>query len=172
MESSTADLETSALIGPWQHFLYLPHSVFAAHIETYKALNEISGFPLRCREVVILAVGEYFGALYMQYCHTRVAKEAGLSDVQIQSILDGMPPSGGSEEEITSWEITRALIRASNTSRKGYLDDGLWEKAEKHFGKIGAGAIIQWISFYAGIAIILNGAAIPVPKGQKIWPIN
>ncbi|EPS42282.1 hypothetical protein H072_3759 [Dactylellina haptotyla CBS 200.50] len=159
-----------ALIGPYAHFLYLPQPVVNGYIVTAKALALIPDFPLQCREIAILAIGEYYGAPYELYSHVRVAKIVGLSDQQIDDILDGRPPSNATEQELISWEIARALVGAGNLCKKGHLSDELWERAESLFGKTGIGALIHYVGYYAYTSIILNGAAIQIPNGEEIKP--
>ncbi|KAK6525270.1 hypothetical protein TWF694_005416 [Orbilia ellipsospora] len=164
--------KNSALIGLWQHYIHLPFKVFYEHSQNYKALAQIPDFPLRCREVLILTIGEYYGASYILYSHTRIAKAVGLSDVQIESILENKPP-GGTEQESLCWEIVRALICPGlNGSQKSPLPEDLWERAKNSFGKMGVSALLQWTAFYSGLAMILNGAAVPVPEGEIIWPLE
>ncbi|KAF3080432.1 hypothetical protein TWF102_008357 [Orbilia oligospora] len=129
------------------------------------SLSNIVEFPLRCREIAILAVGQYYKADYELYSHSRVAKQVGVEDHQIENILNDKPP-GGTPQEQASWQIARALVE-----QKGPLPVELWSKAESLFGKAGAGALIHYAGFYAYTSIILNGAAVPVPAGEKIWPI-
>ncbi|TGJ68634.1 hypothetical protein EYR41_007673 [Orbilia oligospora] len=106
------------------------------------------------------SIGQYFKQI-----HSRVAKQVGVEDHQIENILNGKPP-GGTQQEEASWQIARALVE-----QKGPLPVELWSKAESLFGKAGAGALIHYAGFYAYTSIILNGAAVPVPAGEKIWPI-
>ncbi|KAF3314354.1 hypothetical protein TWF173_004957 [Orbilia oligospora] len=164
--------ENGALVGLFTHFLYLPLSVVSGYAANYKALGDISSFPLKCREIAILTVGEHFGAPYELYSHSRVAKQAGLSDNQVRDILEGRLPSEGTEQEILSWEMARELIGAGGAFKKGQLSESLWNRGEKAFGKEGLGALIHYIGFYAYTCIILNAGAILVPQGEKIWPMS
>ncbi|RVD89056.1 uncharacterized protein DFL_000078 [Arthrobotrys flagrans] len=129
-------------------------------------------FSPRCREIATLAVGEYYGAPYELYSHVRLAKAAGLSDLQIEDILEGRAPSGGTEHDLTSWEVARALVGAGNLTKKGLLSEALWKRAEDAFGKSGAGALIHFTGYYAYICMILNAGAVTIPEGEAIWPIS
>ncbi|KAF3935029.1 hypothetical protein ABW20_dc0104588 [Dactylellina cionopaga] len=166
--------KTGALLGPYTHFLYLPQPVVSAYVGTAKSLAGIPGFTLRCREVVILAIGEYYNAPYELYSHARVARKVGLSDGQIGDILNGKPPSGADIQEELSWEVARALIGANNGSasgRRGRIPEKLWREVDEKFGKAAAGALIHYTAYYAYTSILLNAAAVPVPEGEQIWPI-
>jgi hypothetical protein len=169
---TTHDAKTGALIGPYTHFLYLPQTVMNGYGTLAKAIAGVPDFPLRCREVAILAIGEHYGAPYEMYSHSRVGKKVGLSDTQIQDILEGRQPSDATEQELISWEVARALVGAGSTAKKGPLSEELWKKAEQAFGKTGAGALIHFSAYYAYTSVVLNGAAVPVPEGENIWPIT
>ncbi|KAK6495991.1 hypothetical protein TWF481_002020 [Arthrobotrys musiformis] len=160
------DKESEALVGPFTQFLYLPKSIASGYFANGSSLSHVAEFPLRCREIAILAVGQYYQADYELYSHVRVAKSVGVEDRQIENILDGRPPGGTDQEEL-SWEIARSLVE-----RKGPLPAELWKRAELLFGKPGAGALIHYAGFYAYTSIILNGAAVSVPTGENIWPIT
>ncbi|EPS44431.1 hypothetical protein H072_1578 [Dactylellina haptotyla CBS 200.50] len=161
------DSKTDALIGPYTHFLYLPQPVASGYFINGSSLSKIPDFPLRCREIAILAIGEHYNAAYELYSHVRIAKKVGLRDEQIEDILRGKCPTGGTEQELVSWEVARALMTV-----KGPLSEDLWGRAEKAFGKAGAGALIHYSGFYAYTCVLLNGAAVSVPEGESIWPIT
>ncbi|KAF3903987.1 hypothetical protein AA313_de0201530 [Arthrobotrys entomopaga] len=164
---TTQDSKTEALVGPYTHFLYLPRPVASGYFENGLALAGIPGFPLQCREIAILAIGEHFAAVYELYSHVRVARKIGVSEIQIEDVLSGRPPSNGTEQELVSWEVARTLV-----TKKGPLSRELWIRTEKAFGKAGAGALIHYAGFYAYTCVLLNGAAVPVPEGECIWPIH
>ncbi|KAK6353819.1 hypothetical protein TWF730_008243 [Orbilia blumenaviensis] len=170
-DTFTTHNDEGALVGLFTHFLYLPLPVVTGYAATYKALGEIPNFPLQCREIAILAVGEHYGASYELYSHARLAKRVGVSDTQIQDILEGRPPTGGTEQEILSWEMARALSGAEGTFKKGEMSETLWKKGEKAFGKEGLGALIHYIGFYSYTCVLLNAGATLVPEGEHIWPI-
>ncbi|KAK6539085.1 hypothetical protein TWF694_010625 [Orbilia ellipsospora] len=161
------DSKTEALVGPFTHFLYLPRPVASGYFVNGSSLAGIPDFPLKCREIAILAIGEHFAAAYELYSHARVATKIGVSEVQIEDVLDGRPPSKGTEQELVSWETARALVK-----NKGPLSRELWIRIEKAFGKAGAGALIHYAGFYAYTCVLLNGAAVPVPEGESVWPIH
>lgn len=158
-------------MGPFTQFLYIPKPVSENYIATARGLAGIPDFSPKCREVAILAIGEHYNAPYELYSHVRVAKKVGLEDTQIQDILEGRPPSGGTEQEIVAWEVARALVGAGG-AKKGPLSAELWDRAEKAFGKTGAGGLIHYSGYYAYTSILLNGANVGVPEGETIWPIS
>ncbi|EWC46253.1 hypothetical protein DRE_04424 [Drechslerella stenobrocha 248] len=166
------DAKTKALVGLFSHFLYLPAGVFEAFHAQAVVLASVPGFSRKCREIAILTVGEHYGATFELYSHARIAKQVGLSDTQIEDVMGGRPPSGATEEEITTWEVARALSGAGSGSVKGPLSEELWTKAERTFGKTTAGALIHYTGFYAYTCIILNGMAASVPAGEKVWPVS
>jgi len=167
---TTNDAKTGALIGPYSHFLYLPPPVVGGYTGAALGMATIPGFPPKCREIAIIAIGEHFGAPFEMYSHSRIGKKVGLSDIQIKDVLDGKPPSEATEQELVSWEVARALIGAGGAKR-GPLSPELWQRAEKALGKAGAGALIHYTGFYMWTSAILNGTGVPVPEGENIWPI-
>ncbi|KAF3905332.1 hypothetical protein AA313_de0203282 [Arthrobotrys entomopaga] len=166
------DPETGAHLGIWQHFMHFPSSTFMAYDSLAASLRAHKDFPVKCREVAVLAIGEHYGAQFILYSHTRVANSLGFSDTQIEDLLNGRTLSNGSEEEILTLEITRAMLGSRSNSTKGPLSKELREKAESAFGKVGAGALFHWIGFYIYTSILLNATAIPLPKGEAIWPLK
>ena len=167
----TRDPETGALQGPFAPLLYLPFDVAANFFRLAASLRLIPSFPIECREIAILTVGEYYGSDFELYSHTRVAQKATmLSNRHIREILDGREPKDCTEQERTTWEISRALLRADGKTIKGSLEPSLWERAVLAFGKVGAQALIHYVGAYAYTCILLNGCAVEVPKGEKVLP--
>ncbi|KAF3309557.1 hypothetical protein TWF173_010831 [Orbilia oligospora] len=93
------DPESEALVGPFTQFLYLPKPIASGYFANGSSLSNIVEFPLRCREIAILAVGQYSKADYELYSHSRVAKQVGVEDHQIENILNGKPPGGTQQEQ-------------------------------------------------------------------------
>ncbi|KAF3202891.1 hypothetical protein TWF192_008434 [Orbilia oligospora] len=90
------DPESEALVGPFTQFLYLPKSIASGYFANGSSIVE---FPLRCREIAILAVEQYYKTDYELYNHSRVAKQVEVEDHQIKNILNGKPPGGTQQEQ-------------------------------------------------------------------------
>ncbi|KAK6347979.1 hypothetical protein TWF718_005799 [Orbilia javanica] len=170
--SFTTHNKEKAVIGPFAHFLYMPPDILKHHSALLVSIAGVKEFTTRYREIAILAVGEYYGAPYELYSHVRLAKSVGLSDLQIEDILAGRAPSEGSEQDIISWEVARALVGAGNLTAKGHLSEELWKRAEKALGKTGAGALVHFTGYYAYLCMILNAGAVDTPEGEVIWPVS
>ena len=131
------------------------------------ALTTIPGLTPACREVVILTVGHHYGSPYEMYSHSRMAIMFGLSKEQVQDLQDGKKPRDCKDDEDVAWEITDALIVTHKKGSKA-ISPEIWEKAERVLGKEGCAAVIHFTAFYAYTCILLNGAAVPLPKGETV----
>jgi hypothetical protein len=112
-----------------------------------------------------LVAATHYETPYMKYAHVRVGKLVGLSEPQIKEILGGKAPAGVSEKELAAHDAAKALFAG-----RGPMSDELWARTGSAFGQRGAAALIQFTGFYAYCCILLNGANVPLPEGESIWP--
>lgn len=149
--------EDGALIGPWNPMLHYPQ--FGKPVWEYiKAMANDPTLPGNVREVIILAVGQKFLALYEIYAHTRVAELKGLSETKIATILAGHKPRDLTDEEEAAYDFVTALTTGSP------LADANYKLACKYFGPEGTAEMIYLIGLYASVSMILNGFNVAQPE--------
>lgn len=149
--------DDGALIGPWNPMLHYPQ--FGKPVwDCIKSMANEPTLPANVREVVILAVGQKFLALYEIYAHTRVAEMKGLSETKIATILAGHKPGDLTLEEEAAYDFVSALTTGSP------LMDANYKLACKYFGPDGTAELIYLIGLYASVSMILNGFNVAQPE--------
>jgi 4-carboxymuconolactone decarboxylase len=153
VQMTTAD---GRLIGPYNTFLLHPEVVakfseFQAAEATYTTLSK------RVREVVIIAVGAVWGADYELYAHTAMARNAGLSEIAVTTLVNAGIPDDLSENE----KIAARLAHQLSTSHR--IDDELYRAAEKAFGTTGLFDIAALMGEYHTVCAALTLFEVPAP---------
>jgi 4-carboxymuconolactone decarboxylase len=153
VQMTTAD---GRLIGPYNTFLLHPEvaakfSEFQAAESTYTTLSK------RVREVVIMAVGAVWGADYELYAHTAMARNAGLSESAVTTLVNAGIPDDLSEHE----KIAARLAHQLSTSHR--IDDELYREAEKAFGTTGLFDIAALMGEYHTVCAALTLFEVPAP---------
>jgi 4-carboxymuconolactone decarboxylase len=154
VQMTTAD---GRLIGPYNTFLLHPEVVakfseFQAAEATYTTLSK------RVREVVILAVGAVWGADYELYAHTALARNAGLSEVAVTTLVNAGIPEDLSDHE----KIAARLAHQLSTSHR--IDDELYREAVHAFGATGLFDIAALMGEYHTVCAALTLFAVPAPN--------
>ena len=142
-----------ALIGPFAMLCYMPN-VTEPYLAFFAELSKVPGLTLTARETAIIATGSVFKSKYELYAHKIIGKTVGLSDAQVESISEGLKPEGDNalnETEEIAFEVAIELAGGH------HLGDTTWKRAESTLGKVGAGALIQYVSVYSFICLLLNG---------------
>lgn len=111
------------------------------------------------RELAILAVGAHTGSVYELYAHSLIAKKIGLSDVQIKAATEGKVPEGLSEREKGVFEFSISLLE-----RRGPLEKEMFEKVAEEMGKDRLLILIQLVSAYSYVCLMMNAGAVGVPE--------
>ncbi|GJG85915.1 hypothetical protein tb265_10960 [Gemmatimonadetes bacterium T265] len=153
-----AQLPDGRLVGPFNVFLYAPEIArgYGAWIDAYTAHTPL---PDDVSQVIILAVGAAWGAVYEVYAHTAVARKAGLSDDAIRAITEGREPEGASPAARTAWRFADALARTRG------VDDATYAEAVAVFGEAGVVAMVHLIGQYLATSALLNAFRVPAPAG-------
>src|ERR1700684_1126741 len=127
-----------------------PH-VFPGWTQMVDELFESPTFSRRMREVVILRVAHLQGSRYELRQHVGIARNAGLTDQQINAILDTDQPAaaGFSDTERTALDVTTELC---TTPR---LRGNSFATAHAVFGDEALTELLMIISCYYGLALVL-----------------
>ena len=140
--------------------------VFAGWTQMVDELFESATFSPRMREVVILRVAHLQGSRYELGQHIGIARNAGLTDQQINAILDDgdLAAAGFSATERTALDVTTELC---STHR---LRDDTFAAAQAVFGDEALTELLMVISCYYGLALVLNAADLDVDATARFQP--
>jgi 4-carboxymuconolactone decarboxylase len=123
-------------------------------------------FSRRMREVVILRVAHLQGSRYELGQHVGIARTAGLTEQQINAIIDArdLDAADFSPTERTALDVTTELC---TTHR---LRDDTFAAAHAAFGDEGLTELLMIISCYYGLALVLNAADLDVDATATFQP--
>ena len=140
--------------------------VFPGWTQMVDELFESPTFSRRMREVVILRVAHLQGSRYELGQHVGIARKAGLTDQQIDAILDNsdLAAAGFSDTERTAVNVTTELC----TSHR--LRDDTFAAAQVVFGDEALTELLMIISCYYGLALVLNAADLDVDATARFQP--
>jgi 4-carboxymuconolactone decarboxylase len=141
-------------------------NVFGGWAQMVDELFDSPTFDLRMREVVILRVAHLQGSRYELGQHVGIARTAGLTEQQINAILDtaDLDAAGFSRTERTALDITTELC---STHR---LRDDTFAAAQAVFGDEAFTELLMIISCYYGLALVLNAADVDVDATARFLP--
>jgi 4-carboxymuconolactone decarboxylase len=152
-QSTTAD---GRLIGPFNPALLNPQTA-TKFLELQFAEQLNTSLDERMRQVIVLTVGAIWGADYELYAHAAVARQAGLSESAIKTLVSGGVPGDLTEREQLAQRVTRQLCVDHG------LDDELYREAENTFGTLGLIDMTSLIGVYHGVCVTLTMFAVPAP---------
>ncbi|MFI2346570.1 carboxymuconolactone decarboxylase family protein [Streptomyces sp. NPDC019443] len=113
----------------------------------------------RLRELLILRTSYNTGAPYEWGRHVPLAKAAGVTDTEIDRLVQGAEAGGWSDLE-------RCLIRAADElNRDARLCDATWEVLAEHFGDAEMIEITMLVGQYHMVAFFLNSVGVALDPG-------
>jgi len=123
-------------------------------------------FSSRMREVVILRVAHLQGSRYELSQHVGIARAAGLTEHDINAILDrdDLDAADFSNTERIALDVTSELC---NTHQ---LRDDTFAAAHAVFGDEALTELLMIISCYYGLALVLNAADPDVDAAARFQP--
>jgi 4-carboxymuconolactone decarboxylase len=141
-------------------------NVFGGWTQMVDELFDSPTFDRRMREVVILRVAHLQGSRYELGQHVGIARTAGLTEQQINAILDAgdLDAAGFSRTERTALDVTTELC---STHR---LRDDTFAAAQAVFGDEAFTELLMIISCYYGLALVLNAADLDVDAMARFQP--
>jgi 4-carboxymuconolactone decarboxylase len=142
-----------------------PH-VFAGWTQMVDELFDSPTFTLRMREVIILRVAHLQGSRYELAQHAGIARAAGLTERQINAILDAddIDAAGFSHTERTALDVITELC---STHR---LRDDTFATAHAVFGDEAFTELLMIVSCYYGLALVLNAVDLDVDATARFQP--
>ncbi|GGO76732.1 carboxymuconolactone decarboxylase [Nonomuraea cavernae] len=134
-----------------------PLNVFttlARHPTLYRAWLRFGGallygtLPARDRELAILRTAHHRGSAYEWAQHVRIAREAGLSDQEIESV----------RQADATWEpADRLVLRvADELHTGGDLSDATWAALCERYDEPGRIELVMLVAHYDMLAVVLN----------------
>jgi 4-carboxymuconolactone decarboxylase len=140
--------------------------VFVGWTEMVDELFDSPTFNLQLREVVILRVAHLQGSRYELSQHIGIAREAGLTEQQINAILDtdDIDAAGFSRTERTALDVVTELC---STHR---LRDDTFAAAQGVFGDEALTELLMIISCYYGLALVLNAVDLDADATARFQP--
>jgi 4-carboxymuconolactone decarboxylase len=141
-------------------------NVFVGWTQMVDELFDSPTFNLRTREVVILRVAHLQGSRYELAQHVGIARGAGLTEQQINAIIDtdDLDGAGFSRTERTVLDVTTELC---STHR---LRDDTFATAHAAFGDEALTELLMIISCYYGLALVLNAVDLDVDAAARFKP--
>ena len=142
-----------------------PH-VFPGWTQMVDELFESPTFSRRMREVVILRVARLQGSHYELSQHVGIARNAGLTDQQINAILDTnhFDAAGFSDTERTALDVTTELCSTHQLSESSFA------AAHAVFGDEAFTELLMILSCYYGLALVLNAADLDIDATARFQP--
>lgn len=142
-----------------------PH-VFPGWTQMVDELFDSPTFDLRMREVVILRVAHLQGSRYELAQHIGIARGAGLTEQQINAILDteDVDAAGFSRTERTALDVVTELCSTHRLTEESFA------AAQAVFGDEALTELLMIVSCYYGLALVLNAADLDVDATARFQP--
>jgi 4-carboxymuconolactone decarboxylase len=148
-----------------------PLNIFAtlAHNpDAFKAFLAWGGYVLRRsdlsprqRELLILRIGHLCDSKYEWTQHSRLAKQAGMTDEEIERIRIGRHAPAWTDQE-------RVLLRAADDLHKDhFVSDDTWVAMRSFLNDRQCMDVVFIVGHYTQVCMILNSFGIQVEGGQS-----
>lgn len=128
------------------------YGVFGTHVLRKSSLTP------RDREMVILRIGALCNSGYEFHQHTRIGKEAGLTDSEIAALKQGPDASVWSAKD-------KILLSATDELHSDYfISDPTWAELKKHWTDEQIMDLIFAAGSYVMVSMALNSLGIQIEK--------
>jgi 4-carboxymuconolactone decarboxylase len=155
--------EDGALIGPFNAMVHAPDAGGPLG-SLGAALRFGTSLGRRLTEVAILTVASRWQAEFEWSAHTRIAREAGVSDAVIDAIGTGEEPAFTADDERIVHATARELVA------NGHLSPATYAAAHELLGDTGAVELVALCGYYTTISFLLNAFDVPLPAGvEPMW---
>ncbi len=123
-----------------------------------------STLPPRERELLILRIGYLRGSEYEWGQHTRIGREAGLTDDEILRVIEG--------PEAMEWSpFDRALLRAADElHRDSEIGDATWDHLATRYDTKQLMDVVFTVGQYNLVSIALRTFRVPLDEGVEGFP--
>jgi 4-carboxymuconolactone decarboxylase len=149
-------------------FRLLAHApaVFVGWAQMVDELFDSPTFSLKMRELIILRVAHLQGAPYELSQHVGIARAAGLTEQQVNAIVDAdeFDAAGFSRTERTALDVVAELC----TTR--HLRQDSFAAAHAVLGDEALTELLMIISCYYGLALVLNAVELDIDTAARFQP--
>lgn len=141
-------------------------NAFVGWTQMVDELFDSPTFSLRMREVIVLRVAHLQGSRYELAQHVGIARGAGLTEQQINAIIDtdDLDAAGFNRAERAALDVTTELC---STHR---LRDDTFATAHAAFGDEALTELLMLVSCYYGLALVLNAVDLDVDAAARFQP--
>jgi 4-carboxymuconolactone decarboxylase len=115
--------------------------------------------PPPLREMVILLTARAWTQQYEWYVHEPIADRSGLAAGIVDAIADGRRPTDMSADEALVYDCVTELQATQS------LSDHTYARVVRTFGERGVIDIVGAVGYYGTLAMIMNVAQTPLPRG-------
>jgi alkylhydroperoxidase family enzyme len=145
------------LLGPFNALLHAP-SIGVAVERLGTALRFGGTLEPRTRELVICTVAAHWGSDYEWYAHSRVAREVGVSEAELQSVRERAIAPGLADAEEAALRLATALLRDRR------VGGDLYDAVVAHHGPAGLVEICTVVGYYQLLAGMLAAVDVGAPS--------
>jgi 4-carboxymuconolactone decarboxylase len=142
------------LAGPFNAMLYAPE-VGRALQELGAAIRFRTNLTPRVREMAILVVAQAWDSGYERSSHEPIAREAGLTEPEIEALRAGADPGFADEHERIAYQVVRNLTGPAD------LDDEQYAAAVATLGEQALVELSALVGYYATLALQLRIFRVP-----------
>ncbi len=108
-------------------------------------------------EIGILVTARYWRSNFEWYAHAPMAREAGITEEQIEHIKQGKRPLFLEAAQQIAFDAATELLEARA------LSGATFERLQLELGEEGSINFVALIGYYLGVSAMLNAFDIPVP---------
>jgi len=123
-----------------------------AHLGSFIRFDSV--LPDKVRELAILATAREVDARFEWAGHARIAREAGVTDEQLDAIANRKAPAGFSDDDALPVNVALELRRTNA------LSDASFNAAQAKYGDAGVIELIATVGYYSLMGCLLNGLQI------------
>lgn len=153
-------LEDGGLRGPFNAWLHTPVLGQSAQ-RLGEAIRYESRLPPNLRELAILTVAATWRAEYEWWAHSRLAREAGVSEETIAALKDGGLPDSASPAERTVHRFAGELMASKRVT------DETYRSTAALLGDPGTVELVTTLGYYVLVSMLLNAFQVPLPVGEE-----
>ncbi len=149
--------------------LFNVFKTFARHPDLASRFSQFGGYILRestlsprHREILILRIGWLCKSEYEWAQHSRLAKEAGMTDEEILRITKGAEAQGWTP-------IEAALLRATDELHKdAFISDATWDALTKEYDEKNMMDLVFTVGDYNMVSMALNSFGVQLDEGLTV----
>jgi 4-carboxymuconolactone decarboxylase len=155
--------------GEFNLFRLLAHApaVFVGWTQMVDELLDSPTFTPRMRELIILRVAHLQSAPYELSQHTDLARSAGLTERQINAIIDAGDPGDLEDAGFSPTERT-VLDAVTELCTTRHLSDDSFAAVRAALGDEAVTELLMIVSCYYGLALVLNAVELDVDSTSRL----